>query len=149
VAGRFDRISISNICDYTTLLPSFLTLLPTLKPAAPETAKDGKERTQCTLNHNILLARGMYNNLEDYVKQTVGVGTMGQDECAALLGARHCGGELWEGHIHWANARPSAQQRQRAMKQVRTHRSRAYRMESAYSSSEIVIGQRCQTLYQI
>jgi hypothetical protein len=37
--GPFDRIFISNICDYTTLLPTFVHLLPLLRPDAPARPK--------------------------------------------------------------------------------------------------------------
>jgi hypothetical protein len=111
----YDRISISNICDYTTLLPSFLTLLPTLKP-------QGEKRAKSTLNHTILLGTSIYTDLADYVRRTVGVGDAGEEACVAVLGVSLCGGGLWQGFVHWTNALPTVQQRHKAMKQVCTQR---------------------------
>lgn len=108
-AERLDRIVLSNVPDYTTLLPTFLTLLPRLRPHVPKAkgVKGGKEVSSssspgpATLFHNLALAVNQYEDGAAYGCRSLSLPSNRIEDAEILLGARLFGGDIWREGLHW------------------------------------------------
>ena len=94
----WDRIMLSNIPDYTTMLPSFLYLLPHLRPPP---SKKGLRRHNPTIIHRVLLATPRFTGLQAYVHRSLGLDSI--QDSLPFLGGKHQSGDVWNYRCTWQN----------------------------------------------
>ena len=81
-AGRYDRIFLSNVPDYTTMANAFLYFAPALKTMA-----------HCCIEHTILLATTKWTDLDEYIHS----GSLLTPEMVApLVGVQLSSGDLMD-----------------------------------------------------
>ncbi|KAJ3036974.1 hypothetical protein HDV00_002166 [Rhizophlyctis rosea] len=84
----FDRIFLSNVPDYTWMLPIFTTTARVLKPYA-----------QSFIQHNMLLANPLYKMMDDYTWCHAGITCEGAER---MWGIKHVTGEVYGEDPRWA-----------------------------------------------
>jgi hypothetical protein len=81
---KFDRIYMSNVPDYTGLLPAYLNFLPLLKDVP-----------HALLDASIMMATVLYQNLEQYIWSATRL--RNAKEVESILGVEWLDGELFTG----------------------------------------------------
>lgn len=90
-AGGLDRILMSNIPDITTLVPTFVHLIPLLK-----------QNGRATLRHTVLRAPSSFEDVSEYSHSHSFVPDL--SSMPFYLGANHEYGGIWGHFIEWSNA---------------------------------------------
>ena len=89
-----DRVLISNVPDYTTLLPSMIKLLPLLK-MTPGAA----------LKHSVLKFNANFTDLPEYA-HSMGLYVPDMSSLPTYLGVNHEYGGIWAHLVEWSRAPP-------------------------------------------
>eukprot|EP00624_Nannochloropsis_granulata_P003089 evm.model.NODE_25722_length_19825_cov_36.388348.1 len=89
-----DRVLISNVPDYTTLLPSMIKLIPLLK-TTPGAA----------LKHSVLKFNANFTDLPEYA-HSMGLYVPDMSSLPTYLGVNHEYGGIWAHLVEWSRAQP-------------------------------------------